>query len=194
MSAQMNEQPLKLAVVLGSTRPGRNGAAVAEWVMKRAASRPDVSYEFVDLLDWPLPHMDEPTPPVMGQYSGAHTQAWAAKIAEFDGYIFVTPEYNHSMSGVLKNAIDYIYAEWNNKAAAFVGYGTIGGARAVEHLRSVMSGMQVAHVAQYLGFSLYTDFEDWSKFAPGEQHGPAADIMFHQLETWSRALRTLRSS
>ncbi len=190
----MNEQTLNLAVILGSTRPGRNGAVVAEWVMQKAADRTGARYELVDLLDWPLPHMDEPIPPVMGQYAGEHTKAWAAKIAEFDGFVLVTPEYNHSTSGVLKNAIDYIYAEWNNKAAAFVGYGTIGGARAIEHLRGVMSGMQVAHVSQQLSFSMFTDFEDWSSFTPGPQHDEAAGTLFDQLEGWSTALKTWRDA
>lgn len=107
--------------------------------------------------------------------------------------MFVTPEYNHSTSGVLKNAIDYLYAEWNNKAAAFVGYGTIGGARAIEHLRTVMSGMQVAHVQQ-LSFSMFTDFEHWSTFTPGPQHYEAAVALFDQLKGWSTAMKTLRNS
>lgn len=164
---------------------------MADWVMARATDRAP-TYELVDLADWPLPHMDEPTPPVMSQYSGEHTKRWAAKIAEFDGYVFVTPEYNHSTSGVLKNAIDYLYTEWNNKAAAFVGYGTVGGARAVEHLRAVMSGMQVAHVAQQLSFSMFTDFVDWSRFAPGPQHEEAVQILFTQLESWAAALQGSR--
>lgn len=91
----------------------------------------------MDLRDYPLPHLDEPLPPTMGQYQNDHTKQWAEKIASFDGFVFVTPEYNHSTSGVLKNAIDYLYTEWNNKAAGFVSYGGVGGARAVEHLRLV---------------------------------------------------------
>ena len=125
----------KIAVILGSTRPGRNGRAVAEWVLERAKSRPDADYELIDLLDYPLPHLDEPIPPSRGHYTGDHTKDWAATIAAYDGYVFVTPEYNHSIPGVLKNAIDYIYAEWNNKAAGFVSYGTVGGVRAVEQDR-----------------------------------------------------------
>ncbi|HTE62267.1 MAG TPA: NAD(P)H-dependent oxidoreductase, partial [Solirubrobacteraceae bacterium] len=120
---------VKIAVILGSTRPGRNGKAVADWVVEKAASRTTAQYDLIDLADHPLPHVDEAAPPSIGQYAGEHTKAWAATIGAFDGFVFVTPEYNHSTSGVLKNAIDYLYGEWNNKAAAFVSYGSLGGAR-----------------------------------------------------------------
>jgi NAD(P)H-dependent FMN reductase len=128
----------------------------------------------------------------MGQYAGEHTKAWAKKIGSYDGFIFVTPEYNHSTSGVLKNAIDYLYAEWNNKAAAFVSYGSLGGARAIEHLRAILSELQVAHVRQQLSFSMWTDFENFSTFAPGPQHSESAVVLFDQLESWSEAMKTVR--
>jgi NAD(P)H-dependent FMN reductase len=136
--------------------------------------------------------MDEPMPPSMGQYQGAHTRAWAAKIAEFDGYVIVTPEYNHSIPAVLKNALDYAYAEWNNKAAAFVSYGAAGGTRAVEHLRAIASELQLAHVRQQLGFSLFTDFEDFTLFKPGAHHDAAATELFEEIEAWATAMKTLR--
>jgi NAD(P)H-dependent FMN reductase len=183
---------LKIAIILGSTRPGRNGAAVADWVVDRAAARTAAHYELVDLADHPLPHLDEAMPPTMGQYAREHTQAWAKTIGSYDGYIFVTPEYNHSTSGVLKNAIDYLYAEWNNKAAAFVSYGALGGARAIEHLRAILSELQVAHVRQQLSFSMFTDFENFSTFAPGPQHADAAVVMFDQLESWTEAMKAVR--
>src|SRR5689334_15288346 len=127
---------LKIAVILGSTRPGRNGAVVADWVLAQAAGRTAATYELLDLVDYPLPHLDEPVSAKAGSelYSKDHTKAWANKIAEYDGYVFVTPEYNHSTSGVLKNAIDFLYQEWTNKAAGLVSYGGVGGARAIEHL------------------------------------------------------------
>lgn len=183
---------LRIAVVLGSTRPGRNGKAVADWVVALAQGRPGASYELVDLADYPLPHLDEPLPPAMGQYQHDHTKDWAAKIAGYDGFVFVTPEYNHSTSGVLKNAIDYLQAEWNNKAAALVGYGGVGGARAVEHLRGVLSEVQVAHVRQALAFTFFTDFENFSDFKPADIHAASAAIMFHQLEAWAEALQPIR--
>ena len=183
---------LKLAIILGSTRPGRKGKAVADWVLAKAKERTSADYELIDLIDYPLPHMDEPIPPSRGRYAGEHTKAWAATISEFDGYVFVTPEYNHSTSGVLKNAIDYLYAEWNNKAAAFVSYGVLGGARAIEHLRAISSELQLAHVRQQLSFSLMTDFENFSEFTPGAHHDAAAVTLFTQLESWAGALKGIR--
>ncbi|MFG1644650.1 NADPH-dependent FMN reductase [Amycolatopsis sp. NPDC049252] len=183
---------LKLAVILGSTRPGRKGAAVADWVLARAKERTRAGYELIDLLDHPLPHLDEAVPASRGAYAGEHTKAWAAKIAEYDGYVFVTPEYNHSTSGVLKNAIDYLYAEWNNKAAAFVSYGALGGTRAIEHLRAIASELQLAHVRQQLSFSLFSDFENFSAFTPSATHDDAATVLFDQLESWAGALKTVR--
>ncbi|QKV74583.1 NADPH-dependent FMN reductase [Amycolatopsis sp. Hca4] len=184
---------LKLAIVLGSTRPGRNGAAVADWVLTRAKERTGADYELVDLLDHPLPHLDEPIPASAGKYAGEHTKAWAATIARFDGFVFVTPEYNHSTSAVLKNAIDYLYREWNNKAAAFVSYGSLGGARAIEHLRAICSELQLAHVRQQLSFSLVNDFRNHTTFTPAPAHDQAATILFDQLESWAGALKTVRN-
>jgi NAD(P)H-dependent FMN reductase len=185
---------LKIAIILGSTRPGRNGKAVADWVTEKAAARTAARYELVDLADHPLPHIDEPMPPTTGQYAGEHTKDWAATIGSYDGFVFVTPEYNHSTSGVLKNAIDYLYAEWNNKAAAFVSYGSVGGARAVEHLRAICSELQIAHVRQQLSFSMFTDFENFSTFAPGPRHAEAAVALFDQLESWAEAMKTVREA
>jgi NAD(P)H-dependent FMN reductase len=183
---------LKIAVILGSTRPGRNGKAVADWVLERAELRSDASYELVDLADFPLPHLDEAMPPMMAQYAHEHTLEWSRTIAGYDGFIFITPEYNHSISGVLKNAIDYLYTEWNNKAAAFVSYGSVGGARAVEHLRGIASELQLAHVRQQLSFSMLTDFRNWSEFTPGAHHEGAIETLFDQLENWTRAMQTVR--
>ena len=117
---------LKLAIIIGSTRPGRVGEAVGRWVHEIAQKRSDATFELVDIKDFNLPLLDEPVPPSMGKYSQEHTKKWAAKIAAFDGYVFVTPEYNHGINGALKNAIDFLFAEWNNKAAGFVGYGSAG--------------------------------------------------------------------
>ena len=119
----------KIAVVIGSTRANRFGDKPANWIANIAKERGDLDIEIVDLRDYPLPHLDEPLPPSMGQYQNEHTKRWAATIASFDGFIMITPEYNHSTSAVLKNALDYLYAEWNNKAAGFVSYGFVGGAR-----------------------------------------------------------------
>ena len=184
----------KIGIILGSTRPGRNGEAVAKWVLENAAKRSDAEFELVDLKDFPLPHLDEAIPPSMGQYQGEHTKAWAAKVAEFDGYIFVTPEYNHSTTGVLKNALDYVYGEWNNKAAAIVSYGSLGGARAAEHLRLILAELQVATVRQQVALSLATDFENFSVFKPAEYNLGALATLLDQLVAWTKAFEPLHSN
>jgi NAD(P)H-dependent FMN reductase len=184
---------LKIAVILGSTRQNRNGAAVADWIVAKAADRAAADYELVDLRDYPMPMFDAAASPAYVPPTDPTVQAWAAKIAEFDGYVFVTPEYNHSFSAVLKNALDSIYHEFNNKAAAFAGYGSFQGARAVEQLRLVASELQLAHVRQQLGFSLFTDFENMSVFTPGPQHDANAETLFTQLEAWTGALKSIHA-
>ncbi|HEY6493595.1 MAG TPA: NAD(P)H-dependent oxidoreductase [Trebonia sp.] len=184
----------RIGIILGSTRPNRNGEQVAKWVYEIAAGRDDAEFELVDLRDYPLPHLDEPLPPSMGQYQNEHTRQWANKIASFDGFVFVTPEYNHSTSGVLKNAIDYLYAEWHNKAAGFVSYGGVGGARAAEHLRLVAGELQMADVRQQVALSLLTEFENFSVFKPSDYNRAALDTLLDQVIAWSTALAPLRET
>ncbi|MDQ1733547.1 MAG: hypothetical protein QOK10_3706 [Pseudonocardiales bacterium] len=184
----------KIGIILGSTRPNRNGEQVAKWVLDVAAQRDDAEFELIDLRDYPLPHLDEPMPPSLGQYQGDHTKQWASKIASFDGFVIVTPEYNHGTSGVLKNAIDYLYAEWNNKAVGFVSYGSVGGARAAEHLRLVAGELQMADVRQQVALSLITEFENFSVFKPGDYNLGALNVLLDQVITWSTALAPLRAA
>jgi NAD(P)H-dependent FMN reductase len=184
----------KIGIILGSTRPGRNGEQVAKWVNEVAQQRTDAEFELVDLLDYKLPHLDEAVPPSMadGQYSQPHTQEWAQKIASFDGFVIVTPEYNHSTSGALKNAIDFLFKEWNNKAVGFVSYGGVGGARAVEHLRLIVGELMMADVRQQVTISLVTDFENFSKFIPKPYLEQALQTQLDQVVSWSNALAHLR--
>jgi NAD(P)H-dependent FMN reductase len=182
----------RIAIIIGSTRPGRNGEAVARWVYEIASKRSDAEYELVDIAEFNLPLLDEPVPPTMGQYTKEHTKAWSAKIASFDGFVFVTPEYNHATSGALKNAIDFLYNEWTNKAAGFVGYGSVGGSRAVENLRLILSELQIAHVRNQVALSLFTDFENYSVFKPASHHEPLVNNMLDQVVAWSGALKQLR--
>jgi len=183
---------LRVGIIIGSTRPGRKAEAVAKWVYEIAQKRSDAEFELVDIRDFDLPLLDEPMSPMMGQYAHEHTKKWSEKIASFDGYVFVTPEYNHGTSGALKNAIDYLYKEWVNKAAGFVGYGGAAGVRAVENLRLVMGELQVADVRAQVGLSLYTDFENYTVFKPAPQHEKSVNAMLDQVIAWGGALKTLR--
>jgi NAD(P)H-dependent FMN reductase len=185
---------IRVAIILGSTRPGRNGEAVARWVHGIASKRTDAEYELVDIKDFELPLLDEPIPPSQGKYSQPHTKNWAARIASFDAFVFVTPEYNHGTSAALKNAIDFLYREWNNKAAGFVSYGSAGGTRAVESLRLVMGELMVADVRQQVALSLFTDFENFSSFKPAAMHEKSLNTMLDQVVAWGTALRGVRQS
>ena len=181
-----------IGIILGSTRPGRRGEQVANWVFDVASKRTDGKFELIDLVDHPLPHLDEPMPPSLGQYQNQHTKDWAATIARFDGFVFVTPEYNHSTSGVLKNAIDYLYAEWNNKAMGVVSYGVIGGARAAEHLRLIAGELQMADVRTNVALSMFTDFENFADLTPTERQVQTLDALLGEVLAWSSALAPLR--
>jgi NAD(P)H-dependent FMN reductase len=183
---------LRIGIIIGSTRPNRVGESVGKWVLDIARKRADAEFELIDLKEVNLPFLDEPAPPAMGQYSNEHTKKWAEKIDGFDGFVFVTPEYNHSTSAALKNALDFLYREWNNKAAGFVAYGSAGGVRAVEHLRLIMGELQVADVRNQVQLSLYTDFENFSVFKPDASKEKQVNGMLDQLVSWSTALRTVR--
>jgi NAD(P)H-dependent FMN reductase len=189
---------VNIAIIIGSTRPGRNAEAVAHWVHDISKKRTDAKFELVDIRDFDLPLLDEPlsafaTALRKREYTHPHTKAWAAKMLSFDGYVFVTPEYNHGMSGALKNSLDYLYSEWNNKAAGFVAYGGTGGARAVEQLRLVLAELQIATVRNEVNLSLLTDFENYTTFKPAPVHEPRVGAMLDQLIAWSGALKPLRT-
>lgn len=184
---------LKIGIILGSTRPGRNGEQVAKWVLEQANKRGDAQYELVDVAQFNLPLLDEPVPAGYHQYQHQHTKDWAAKIEGFDGFVFVTPEYNHAPGAALKNALDFIYAEWVNKAVGFVSYGSAGGVRAVEQLRQVAAELQLADVRAQVALNLFTDFENFSVFKPAAHHKNNLKDMLDQLNAWAGALKPLRS-
>lgn len=183
---------LNIGIILGSTRPGRIGEAVAKWVFDIAQKRSDAKFELVDIKDFGLPLLDEPIPSSMGQYSKPHTKVWAARIDSFDGFVFVTPEYNHGIPGALKNAIDFIYKEWNNKSAGFVSYGGNGGSRSVEHLRLVLAELQMATVRNQTLLSLHNDFENYKHYKPAPHHEKSVNAVFDQVIAWGGALKPLR--
>ncbi|WP_280363156.1 NADPH-dependent FMN reductase [Nocardia wallacei] len=183
-----------IGIILGSTRPNRNGPQVARWVLDTAARRGDAEFELIDLIDHPLPHLDEPVAPMFGPSAHEHTRAWAARIAPFDGFVIVTPEYNHGAPGVLKNAIDHLYAEWVDKAVGFVSYGVSGGVRAAEQLRLVCGGLGMAVVGRQVALSVLTDFENYTTFVPGDQHETALHALLDQVIAWTDALAPLRQA
>jgi len=182
----------RIGIILGSTRPGRNGEQVARWVHELASQRTDATFDLIDLADYPLPHLDEPVSAVMGQYQNDHTKEWAEVIGSYDGFIMVTPEYNHSTSGVLKNAIDYLYAEWNNKALGIVSYGAVGGVRAAEHLRLMAGELKMADVKTNVALSMFYDFEEFRRLTPSEPQVAALSRMLDELVSWTRALAQVR--
>ncbi|MGO3328434.1 NADPH-dependent FMN reductase [Gordonia sp. (in: high G+C Gram-positive bacteria)] len=191
----------RIAVIVGSTRPNRRSRLVAEWAQAKAAAtlgdRADIV--LVDIADFALPLLDEPVAAAVGKYTHEHTRRWAHAIGEFDGFVFVTPEYNHSMPAALKNAIDYLYAEWNDKAAGFVSYGLDGGVRAVEALRLTLAEVKIACVRSSVALSLSGDFDLENVIEPGTvAPGPRADAVFDRMIdevlAWSTALSALRTA
>ncbi|MEV6038639.1 NAD(P)H-dependent oxidoreductase [Nonomuraea sp. NPDC052116] len=189
---------IQIAIILGSTRPGRRVEDVARWVAEAAGRHPAVKtgeadLELVDIADYELPLLDEPAPAVIGYYQHAHTKRWAATIDRFDGFVFVTPEYNSAIPAALKNAIDYLYAEWNDKAAGIVSY---GGTRAAEQLRQTMGEIKIADVHAQVAINPYFDFDFTDSkagvCAPGERQETALITMLDEVLAWSQALRVLR--
>ncbi|GAB3049379.1 NADPH-dependent FMN reductase [Virgibacillus ainsalahensis] len=185
---------LKIGIVLGSVRQGRNAEAVTNWMYDFAVNRKDadVAYEIVDLADYNLPMMGAQLPEAQQAEAGAVIKSWSDKMASFDGYIFVTPEYNHAVGGALKNALDYLNPELNNKAAGFVGYGSLGGTRAHENMRLILGELQVADVQIAVTFSLITDFVNMSEFKPADYHAANANGMLDQVIAWSGVLKNVR--
>jgi NAD(P)H-dependent FMN reductase len=184
---------MRIGIIVGSTRPGRNGLKVAQWVHGLAAQRKSAEYELVDLVDFALPLLDEPVPPAMSkEYAHEHTRRWAAKVASFDGYVFVTPEYNHGPPAALKNAMDYLFREWCNKSAGFVGYGGVGAARSIEMLRAICSNLELADVRVAVGLTLAHDFEHFTNFKPQPHQDKSLAQLLDQVESWAGALQPLR--
>ncbi|MCR8660388.1 NADPH-dependent FMN reductase [Paenibacillus endoradicis] len=179
-------QMLKIGIVLGSTREGRVSPQVGEWVKSVADKRNDAQYEIIDIADFKLPLLGE----AGGDASGAG--AWSARIKDCDGFVFIVQEYNHSITGALKNALDYLREEWNNKAAGIVSYGSVGGARAAEHLRGILGELLVADVRVHPALSLFTDFENGTVFKPKEVQADSVNQMLDQVIPWSTALKTIR--
>jgi NAD(P)H-dependent FMN reductase len=182
----MTKAKLKIGIILGSTRQGRVSPQVGEWVKGIADKRGDADYEIVDISDYNLPFL--------GTTDGTEPgiAAWNQKLASLDGFVFVVQEYNHSITGALKNALDFAREAWNDKAAGIVSYGSTGGARAAEHLRGILGELKVADVRTHPTLSLFTDFENGSVFKPADLHQTNMTAMLDEVIAWSGALKTLR--
>lgn len=184
---------IRVAIILGSTRPNRVGEGVARWVYEQSQKRHDAEFELLDLKDFNLPLLDEPVPAGMSNhYVHNHTKIWSQKINSFDAFIFVTAEYNHGIPAALKNSIDFLYQEWANKVAGFVAYGGVGGTRVVEQLRLVMGELQVATVRTQMAFNLRSDFENFKIFKPAAYHEKTMNLLFDQVISWGSAIRKVR--
>ncbi|GAB3623063.1 NAD(P)H-dependent oxidoreductase [Mariniluteicoccus endophyticus] len=185
---------MKIGIIIGSTRPGRAGESVGRWVHEIAVQRDDAAFELVDLADYDLALLEEPTVPGAAnrQYASENTRRWSEKIDELDGFVFVTPEYNNSVPAAFKNAVDVLYPEWNNKAVAFVGYGADGAVRAVEHWRGITANVYLKATRAQVSLSLFTDFGDQG-FQPGERRAAELTGVLDELVPLTKACTTLRS-
>lgn len=182
----MANEKLKIGIILGSTREGRVSPQVGEWVKGIADQRGDAEYEIVDIADYNLPFL--------GTTDGSEPgiAKWNEKLASLDGFVFIVQEYNHSITGALKNALDFAREAWNDKAAGIVSYGSTGGARAAEHLRGIFGELKVADVRTHPTLSLFTDFENMTTFKPAQLHLDNVNAMLGEVVAWSGALKTLR--
>jgi NAD(P)H-dependent FMN reductase len=189
----------RIHVIVGSTRPNRFGDKPARWVAEHLAARGDLDVEVVDLRDYPLPFFDRPRSPArtLRDYPDEAVERWGRKIDEADGFVVVTPEYNHGYPAVLKNALDHLFPEWHRKPVAFVGYGNVGGARAIEQLREVAVELEMAplrHAIHILPDMMLpvmrADGYDPSLFEPLE---PKLQPLADDLAWWSRALAAARA-
>ncbi|PAK96914.1 NADPH-dependent FMN reductase [Brevibacterium casei] len=184
---------LTIAIIPGTTRPGALNPQVVQWVSDQLAGRDDVTAEVVDFGAFDLPLLDEVIPAGAKRYENAHTKAWGSKLDEFDAFIFVTPEYNHSISGSLKNALDFVATEFNHKVAGIVNYGADKGVRAAEHLRHILANYKVAVVRDQASFSIFTDVADGT-FAPTEVSAAPFASMVDDLVAWGGALKGVREA
>ena len=185
----------KIAIIIGSTRDVRYGIKPAQWVYDTASKREDMDVELVDLRDFPLPFFNEKASNAWVPTENEVGQRWQKKVAEFDGYIFVTPEYNRSTSAALKNALDFSYPEWNRKPAAMVGYGSVGAARAVEHLRTIAVELQMAPTrtgVHIQGADFIATWREGKGLTELTHLEPNVKAMLDELVWWTTALKAAR--
>lgn len=157
---------MKIQIILGSTRKGRFSEKIAAWVMEQVKNIPEIEFELLDLRQYPLPFFDEPISPsqIKEPYSNPAVAKWTQKIAEGDAYLVVTPEYNHGYPAVLKNALDYVHKEWAGKKVGFVGFGTLGAARAIEQLRQVVIELQMIPIKAAVHITKFWELENFNQY------------------------------
>jgi NAD(P)H-dependent FMN reductase len=188
-----------ISVIVGSTRQGRFSEKPAQWILGHLKKRDDVEVRLLDLRDFPMPFFDQPVPPAMPgrpPYENEVVQKWTAEIAQADGFVFITPEYNFGTSAVLKNAIDWVYPEWNRKAAAFVSYGGAAGVRSVQQLRETAIELQLAPVRSSVHIpaaSLWAHFQGGDVDAGLAELDGISEAMIDDLLWWTAALKTART-
>ncbi|MFI1333268.1 NADPH-dependent FMN reductase [Streptomyces sp. NPDC020845] len=187
---------IKIGVIIGSTRPGRNGDRVAQWVRDLAAERAGdtAHFELVDLSDYALPLLDEAIPAARTPGRQPHSRRWAERIGSYDAYIFVTPEYNTAPPASLTNAIDYLHQEWGGKPVGYVGYGIFGAVMAVQKLRAQAGVLRMADIGPQVALSLREDFVNFADFRPREQHTAEVHRLVDELLAWAQALGPLRAA
>lgn len=185
--------PLEIRIIVGSVREGRISLPIAHWVKQQIDARPEFRTDLLDLAEWQLPMFAEPNPPATGKYTGEKQRAWAAAIGPADGYILIAPEYNHGMSGVLKNALDTVYAEWGKKPVAFVAHGGMGGARSVQQLREVAVALAMAPLSSAVHLQGAGKLREGDRFNAGEAENRRLGTLFDELDWWGRAMRAARN-
>ncbi len=187
---------MKIKIIAGSTRPGKFNLQPSQWLKKIADENKEAEFELIDIEELNLPLLDEKNPPMEQKYEHDHTKKWSEIVDGADGFVFVTPEYNHSIPGALKNAIDYLYKEWNYKPAVFVSYGSAaGGSRAVEHLRGVMGELKVFDLREQILLPNYWENLDENhlyKFT--ERQSKNAVDMLKSLVFWARVMKEARKN
>ncbi|WP_340537582.1 NADPH-dependent FMN reductase [Nocardioides sp. GXZ039] len=185
---------MRIAIVIGSTRPGRRGREVGEWVYKIAAERDDATYELVDLLDFDLTLLAEETLPGAAnrQYENPNTRRWSETVDSYDGFVWVTAEYNHGVPAALKNAFDLLSPEWNHKAVGLVAYGADGGVRAVEQWRGILANAHMVVVRAQLSLSIMTEWTE-AGFTPNDRRAGELESLLDQVVTMTRALEPVRA-
>ena len=187
------EGKIKIGVIIASTRAARNGKQIADWVKTTTDKDDTAEYTYLDLAEINLPFLNEPQTPSGGNYTLESTKAWAAQIAPLDGFLIVTPEYNHGYPASLKNAIDTLYAEWDKKPVSYVGYGVMGAARSIEQLNNVLLQIHMHPiVSAATNILIYEHLDQNGQFVPADKHQKALDYTLSQLHDWTKLLRAAR--